>query len=88
MKTSKKWIEHFEANALEQRVDWSRTPMITERETASILSSLQAWQLGETSDGAHLINASTLYANRIKDPDYIEAVKLFIKEEQKHGNNL
>ncbi|WP_018344973.1 hypothetical protein [Cytophaga aurantiaca] len=88
MKTSKKWIEHFEANALEQRVEWNRPPMITECETDSILNSLQAWQLGETSDGTHLIHASTIYANNINDPDYIDAVKLFIKEEQKHGNNL
>ena len=32
--------------------------------------------------------ASTIYAEKINDPDYAEAVKLFIKEEQKHGNNL
>lgn len=88
MKTSKKWIRHFEENALVQRVDWNYAPMITDKETASILSSLQAWQLGETSDGTHLIHASTIYANTIQDPDYIDAVKLFIKEEQKHGNNL
>ena len=35
-----------------------------------------------------MIHASTIYANNIHDPDYIDAVKLFIKEEQKHGNNL
>ncbi|ABG59017.1 hypothetical protein [Cytophaga hutchinsonii] len=88
MKTSKKWIAHFEANALHQRINWDLFPAITEAETASVLSSLQAWQLGETSDGAHLIHASTLYASHIGDLDYIDAVKLFIKEEQKHGNNL
>jgi len=71
-----------------ERVDWTMNPVITKSETASILQSLQACQLGETSDGAHLINASTLYANKIQDLNYIDAVKLFIKEEQKHGNNL
>jgi hypothetical protein len=63
-------------------------PAISDGELSSILSSLQAWQLGETSDGAHLIHASTLYASKIGDTDYINAVKLFIAEEQKHGRNL
>jgi hypothetical protein len=88
MKTSKEWIEHFNANALQQRVDWELQPIISPQEKAAILPSLQAWQLGETSDGAHLVHASSIYARRINDSDYVEAVKLFIKEEQKHGNNL
>ena len=88
MKTSKNWIAYFKNNAEVQRVNWNLSPTITEQEMAVILPSLQAWQLGETSDGKNLIAASTQYANRIGDLDYIEAVKLFIKEEQKHGNNL
>jgi hypothetical protein len=88
MKTSKKWIMHFRENALQERVDWNLNPAISESEITSILHSLQAWQLGETSDGAHLIHAATIYAHNIHDLDYIDAVKLFIKEEQKHGNNL
>ena len=88
MKTSKQWIEHFNVNALKERVDWSLKPTISEREVCTILHSLQAWQLGETSDGTHLLHASTLYANKIFDPDYVMAVRLFIIEEQKHGRNL
>jgi hypothetical protein len=88
MKTSKEWITHFNANAHQHRVNWNLPPAISPQEIARILPSLQAWQLGETSDGAHLIRASSLYAQRINDTDYLEAVKLFIKEEQKHGNNL
>ncbi len=44
--------------------------------------------MGETSDGSNLLKASEKYAYKIGDPDYLQAVKLFIKEEQKHGNNL
>ena len=88
MKTSKKWILHFKENALVQRVDWDLNPFILESKTEAILGSLQAWQLGETSEGVHLIHASTKYSNKIQDLDYVDAVKLFIKEEQKHGNNL
>ena len=88
MKTSQKWIGHFKVNLTQQRVNWDLVPTISEKEISVILHSMQAWQLGETSDGAHLIHASTIYAKKIGDPDYVEAVKLFIKEEQKHGNNL
>lgn len=88
MHTSNYWIRHFKANAEEKRVDWKLFPSLTADEVKIILPSLQAWQLGETSEGAHLLAASTKYAAQIGDPDYVEAVKLFIKEEQKHGNNL
>jgi len=88
MKNSNYWIGHFKANALEKRVNWDLKPNITPEEICTILPSLQAWQLGETSEGKHLIAASTKYAHAIGDLPYIDAVKLFIKEEQKHGNNL
>ena len=88
MKTSKEWIAHFSANALEKRIDWNQPVSILPAELEKILPSLQAWQLGETSDGKNLIKASTKYAKKINDVDYIDAVKLFIAEEQKHGNNL
>src|SRR5437868_5368251 len=88
MKTSKNWVEHFESNLCKQRIDWHQAPTITQKEIAPILRSMQAWQLGETSDGSHLLRASALYACKINDPIYTDAVRLFIKEEQKHGNNL
>jgi hypothetical protein len=88
MHTSNYWIRHFKANALEKRVNWSLKPVITPKEIVTILPSLQAWQLGETSEGKHLIVASEKYANKIGDAKYVDAIKLFIKEEQKHGNNL
>ena len=78
LRTSKEWVEHFKTNAEQKRVNWSQSPAITPSEIKQILPSLQAWQLGETSDGHHLIQASTHYAQRIGDEDYIDAVKLFI----------
>ncbi|HEY2583024.1 MAG TPA: ferritin-like domain-containing protein [Mucilaginibacter sp.] len=88
MKTSNYWIGHFKANALQKRINWNTPVSINRDEVAVILPSLQAWQLGETSEGKHLIAASTKYALKISDLLYIDAVKLFIKEEQKHGNSL
>ncbi len=88
MHTSNYWIRHFKENATHKRVNWNLMPAITPNEIASILPSLQAWQLGETSEGKHLIAASEKYAQKIADNNYVDAVRLFIKEEQKHGNNL
>jgi hypothetical protein len=88
MQTSQQWINYFRDNLRNQRVDWTLQPSISNEEKQTILSSLQSWQLGETSDGAHLMSASGKYAAEIADPMYCKAVSLFIKEEQKHGNNL
>jgi hypothetical protein len=88
MQTSQQWIDYFHINSIKQRVDWTIIPSLTRKEKENILHSMQAWQLGETSDGKHLLAASKKYADKIGDPYYCEAVKLFIKEEQKHGNNL
>jgi hypothetical protein len=88
MKTSKEWFTYFNKNLQVKRINWEQTPEITVVDLQNILPSLQAWQLGETSDGKNLIRASNIYAAKINDPAYVSAVELFIKEEQKHGNNL
>jgi hypothetical protein len=86
--TSFFWKNHFENNLSKQRVNWLVSPVLMPNEKVSILYSLKAWQLGETSDGRHLVAAAAKYAAKIGDTDYVNAVKLFIKEEQKHGSNL
>jgi len=86
--TSAFWKNHFQHNLTFQRVNWEQQPAITPEEKEKILYSLKAWQLGETSDGKHLLAAASKYAASIGDPDYTDAVKLFITEEQKHGSNL
>lgn len=88
MHSSTYWQNHFRKNLSIQRIDWSKKPTISSEEKATILYSLKAWQLGETSDGKHLLAAAKKYAKRNHEPTYISTVKLFIKEEQKHGNNL
>jgi len=82
------WVNHFKNNLTKKRIDWSEKPNIIESEREAILYSLQAWQLGETSDGAHLLMAANRYADKINDQNYVQAVQLFIQEEQKHGRNL
>jgi hypothetical protein len=82
------WTHYFANNSKIKRVDWTLSPEISDVERKKILKSLQAWQLGETSEGQHLLHAAEKYSKLIHDAEYPNAVKLFIKEEQKHGNNL
>jgi hypothetical protein len=86
--TSLYWKNHFVSNLAFQRINWQQEIGITKEEKEKILYSLKAWQLGETSDGRHLLAAARSYAQAIQDPEYVEAVRMFIREEQKHGNNL
>ncbi|HVM88912.1 MAG TPA: hypothetical protein VMT76_12055 [Puia sp.] len=88
MQTSQEWVSYFQENLEKKRINWQQPARITKNEVQIVLKSLQAWQLGETSDGTNLLKASSRYAENIGDPYYIKAVKLFINEEQKHGNNL
>lgn len=88
MHDSTYWINYFTRNLENQRIDWRIVPDLTPTERTNILKSLQAWQLGETSEGVNLINAATRHAKQLNDPHYTDAIRLFIKEEQKHGNNL
>ncbi len=87
--TGAEWLEWFRSNAARCRpVPWERGAGVTSVELAAISRSLQAWQLGETSDGRHLWAAAARYADRTGDPDYLRAVELFIREEQRHGEML
>ncbi|BDI15780.1 hypothetical protein ANSO36C_15820 [Nostoc cf. commune SO-36] len=87
--TSDEWYTYYKANAeFQLEIPWKHGAGITEDEQNAIADSLAAWQLGETSDGLHLLAAAKNYAQRIKDPKYVDVIELFIKEEQRHGGDL
>jgi hypothetical protein len=88
LRNSDYWLDHFESNLRVKRINWNQEPSITPNEKAAIIPSLRAWQLGETSEGHSLRAATAKYANRHNDPVYQDVINLFIKEEQKHGENL
>src|SRR5690349_12954105 len=89
VRSSSEWIAWFAENAEHQRpILWEAGVGASEAEIAEIVPSLRAWQLGETSDGKHLLAAARQYATSIGDPDFEGAIRLFIREEQRHGENL
>jgi hypothetical protein len=89
VRTAGEWFAAFRANADRCRpIPWERGAEVTPAQLAAIARSLQAWQLGETSDGRHLRAAAARYARKVGEPDYPAAVELFIAEEQRHGELL
>lgn len=88
---SHQWVSYFRMNAAS-----SEARSLPEAEPASLTPairyllarSLPAWQLGETSEGNHLRKAACQYAERHDDPDFLQAVDFFIREEQRHGAAL
>jgi len=89
LQTAVEWLAYFRANAARCRpIPWERGADVTPDQLAAIARSLQAWQLGETSDGRHLRAAAARHAAQVGDPDYPRAIDLFIQEEQRHGELL
>jgi len=88
--SSHAWVAYFHANA-GTAATLARPEATTELPEAirrTVAGSLPAWQLGETSDGRHLRAAARQYSIAQGDPDFLDAVDLFIKEEQRHGAAL
>ena len=89
VRSSQEWIEYFRANAAGRReIPWHEGAGVTPEELAEIAVSLRGWQLGETSDGSHLMKAARNYAAQVDDPEFVEVVRMFIAEEQEHGSCL
>ncbi len=87
--SSREWHDHYLRNAASLLpIPWEAGAQLTAEEERAIVASLRAWQLGETSDGRHLVAAAERYATAIADPDFLAAVRLFIREEQRHGEML
>jgi hypothetical protein len=88
--TSQDWVAWFHENAktAELRHLPGAEPDQNADVRAAIAASLPAWQLGETSEGRNLRLAAAQYAQAHGDPQFLQAVELFIREEQRHGHAL
>ncbi len=79
------WLEHFKQNedhlATLLSMEYDH---VDEREKEIIRSSIQQFQKGENSEGKHLM----AFARKDGSPDHQEAVRYFIREEQRHSRVL
>lgn len=89
VRSSEEWVAYFRANAGRLLdVPWEDGARLTPEERELVAASLPSWQLGESSDGARLLAAARRHAEATGDPAFVEAVALFIREEQRHGADL
>ena len=89
LRSSRYWCEFFANNASKGQLLTCETQVrISNRERRTITKSIQAFQLGESSEGLHLYRCAERYAKTTGDYEYFDAIKLFIKEEQRHSQYL
>src|SRR5215213_4307385 len=83
------WCDHFSANADRQRaIPWDDAVPLGEAQRRILLPSLQDFQLGESSEGRHGRARAAAYGQRVDDPYYAEAIRLFFAEENRHAAYL
>ena len=83
------WLEFFRENDKHRlQIDFSKEPALPSDIKALILPSVSAFQIGEHSDGLHLIKISEAFASKFDEPTYPEVMKLFIREENFHSSYL
>jgi hypothetical protein len=84
---SARWLRHFETNRLNRpEPDWHLPSTEDPRTAAKLARSLSHFQLGESGEGTFLLaEACRAYPD---DPQYVEALQLFIREEQEHARLL
>ena len=81
--TESDWIRYFRANAAEPCLPWDDGYRLSGAERAVVIESIQQFQLGENAQGRRLLErAHTL------DAEFVQALRLFIKEEQRHSDLL
>jgi 4-hydroxy-3-methylbut-2-enyl diphosphate reductase len=86
---SSRWLSYFRRNRTQRlALSWENGATLTDAEKAALVPSLQDFQLGESSDGKHGLSLATRYAERVADPDYPEAVRVFFAEENGHADLL
>jgi len=83
------WVEHFTRSLLRPDTVSGTTPVeLSPAEVDAIAGSVQEFQLGESSEGRHLITAAYRYAAVSGDYAYVSALRLFIAEENRHAQEL
>jgi 4-hydroxy-3-methylbut-2-enyl diphosphate reductase len=85
-RTSRQWVRHFRANAFRpDEIPWNESRRLSPSEHKAVLRSIQIFQLGESGGGTRLLRAAETDCRRTGDRLYLQALGLFIKEEQRHA---
>ncbi len=81
--TESDWVQYFRANAAEPCLPWDDGYRLSGAERAVVIGSIQQFQLGENAQGRRLLQRAAML-----DAEFVQALRLFIKEEQRHSDLL
>lgn len=88
-RSSKAWYGYFVENKQAvSAMPWELGVSLSDGERRAVVESMQDFQLGESSEGKHLLAFAARYAHDANDPYYLKCIELFIAEENKHGGFL
>jgi hypothetical protein len=89
MNETRRWLEYFRANQGEpEEIPWDQLQELGPPLRTALVPSLQQFQLGENAAGVHFLELARSHARVANDPDFPEAIALFIAEEQRHSRML
>ena len=89
MRSSLEWQKYYEQITHSRlEIPWDIGCEVTNEEREVIASSVQDFQAGESSEGRHLLQYAKTYSEQTGDFEYVEAIRLFIAEEQRHARDL
>lgn len=80
------WAAYFEENhAHRLQIDFEKEPQLSIEEKELIFPSIRNFQKGEASEGRFLLKCAARYAKRNNEPEYLEAMEWFVREENWHS---
>lgn len=83
---SREWLIYFKQNKTDRRlIAWHEGVHVRIDLYRPLARSLATFQLGKSAEGRHLLARACRLAERNGDPDYAEAMRLFIGEEHEHA---
>src|SRR5882757_9130238 len=82
------WVEYFYQNAPEPMLPWNDSVRLSGAERLAVIASIQQFQLGESASGARMLELAQRFSRATGDLGLIAALKLFLREEQRHSKIL
>jgi len=86
--TSYDWIEYFYQNAPEPALPWDDGIRLSGAEKRAVIASIQQFQLGEGASGVRMLECARRFSSDTGDLGLLAALKLFLREEQRHSKML
>lgn len=87
-RSSSDWLRYFQSNRSEPMLPWHDPYRLSDQERAAVSNSIRQFQLGESGKGRRLMKQAEQWTARRRDPEYMAALRLFVKEEQRHSRIL